>query len=232
VRGDFCLLPSPFPLLPFATLPVNVLIFDFDGTIADSFEAVLTISNRLAEEFGYPPTSPEEIEQVRDLSSREILNRSGVPFYRLPFLLRRLRVELNHEVAHLQPVTGMREALQQLKQQGHQLGIVTSNSEENVKAFLDAQDMPLLFDFIGSGLTLFGKGRVIRRIMKKYRIDPAIAFYVGDETRDIEAAKKIRLKSIAVSWGFNSSRVLAEHAPNYLIHHPAELLEVMGGRSD
>ncbi len=206
---------------------MNVLIFDFDGTIADSFNAVLGISNHLAEEFGYPPTLPDEIEQIRDLSSREILKRSGVPLYRLPFLLRRLRIELNQEVAHLHPITGIKEALQQLKQQGHQLGIVTSNSQENVKAFLEAQGMQSLFDFIGSGLTIFGKSRVIRRMLRKYRIDPTIAFYVGDETRDIEAAKKIRLKSIAVGWGFNSSRILAEHSPNFLIYHPAELLEVV-----
>ncbi len=52
--------------------------------------------------------------------------------------------------------------------------------------------------------------------------------YVGDETRDIEAAKKINSKVIAVSWGFNTKEALARHNPDFLIHQPSELLDVMG----
>ncbi len=58
-----------------------------------------------------------------------------------------------------------------------------------------------LFDFVGSGLTLFGKGRIIQRILKQQNLDPAIVFYVGDETRDIETARKIGIRVIAVGWG-------------------------------
>jgi phosphoglycolate phosphatase-like HAD superfamily hydrolase len=121
----------------------------------------------------------------------------------------------------------MKEALLELKQQGHQLGIVTSNSVENVAAFLEAQEMQGVFDFIGSGLTLFGKGKIIQRIIKQHGLDPATVIYVGDETRDIEAARKIQVRAIAVSWGFNSSQVLAEQNPDFLIHCPSELVNVV-----
>ncbi len=208
---------------------MKVIIFDFDGTIADSLEVVLTISNRLAGEFGYPPTCSQDIKRLKNLSSREILQQSKVPFFRLPFLLRRLRCELNREICTLQPVPGMKEALLNLKQQGHRLGIVTSNSRENVMAFLAAQGMEELFDFIGSGFTIFGKGKVIQRIIQQYHLEPATVFYVGDETRDIEAAKKIQIRAIAVSWGFNSREVLAEQDPDFLIHHPQELIEIVTG---
>jgi phosphoglycolate phosphatase len=206
---------------------VKEIIFDFDGTIADTFDVVLSISNCLAGEFGYPPVRPEEVKHLKNLTSREILKQSGVSLLKLPFLLRRLRVELHREICRLSPIAGIREVLQELRDKGNHLGIVTSNSRENVIAFLDAQEMGDLFDFVGSGLTLFGKGRIIQQIIKEQKLDPAIVTYVGDETRDIEAARKIGIRIIAVSWGFNSSQVLAEHHPDFLIHQPAELLEVL-----
>jgi len=207
--------------------PVKVLMFDFDGTIADSFDTVLAIANHLAAEFGYPTARPEDVEYLKDLSSREILKRSQVPWFKLPFLLLRLRVELNREVRTLTLIPGMKEALLKLKQQGHRLGIVTSNSHQNVSAFLDAQELRHLFDFIGSGLTLFGKGKIIQKIMRRYHLNREAVVYVGDETRDIEAARKVGIPIIAVSWGFNSSQALAEQHPDVLIHQPSELVELM-----
>lgn len=206
---------------------MKVIIFDFDGTIADSFEAVLKISNQLAAEFGYPKAQPEDISRLKNLSSREVVRQSKVSPFKLPFLLRRLRCELNREIHRLKPIPGMKSALLMLKQQGNQLGIVTSNSCENVAAFLQAQELSEAFDFIGSGLALFGKGRVIQRILKQNNLNPADVIYVGDETRDIEAARKIGIRVIAVSWGFNSSQVLAAEKPDFLIHEPEELLEVV-----
>lgn len=201
------------------------LIFDFDGTIADSFATVLTIANRLAAEFGFPHTSPDQVNELQHLSSREIVRRSGVSVIRLPFLLRRLRSELNQEIAHLRPIEAMPEVLWSLRLQGYRLGIVTSNSKENVTAFLAGQGLDDAFDFIDSELTLFGKGRVIRRALRQHRLQPSEVVYIGDETRDIEAARNVGIPVIAVSWGFNSAQALAAEQPDALIGHPHELLE-------
>jgi phosphoglycolate phosphatase-like HAD superfamily hydrolase len=206
---------------------VKVLIFDFDGTIADSFTAVLAIANQLAGEFGYAPIQPEDVDQLKNLSSREILQQSGVSLFRLPFLLGRLRRELKREIRQLQPIPGMQEALKSLKLRGCCLGIVTSNSKENVIAFLETHAMRSLFDFIDSGLTVFGKGSIIRHVLWRHALDPLTVVYVGDETRDIEAAHKIGISVIAVSWGFNSHQTLAAHAPDFLIRHPQELMQVI-----
>lgn len=203
---------------------MKVIIFDFDGTIADSFDLVLAISNRLAIEYGFPQVHPEEAHRLQDLSSREIVRQSGVSIFRLPFLLLRLRKELNQEIRFLKPITGIQSALQTLKQRGYHLGIVTSNSRENVQTFLHTQNLTGLFDFIGSDLTLFGKGKVIQRMIRRYQFDPAMVIYVGDETRDVEAARKIRIKVIAVSWGFSSGQVLTKHEPDRLIDQPSELI--------
>jgi len=209
------------------SFPVSVLIFDFDGTIADSLHAVVTICNRLAVEFGYPLTSPQELHRLQNLSSREIIRQSKVAAFKLPFLLRRVRLEMNHHIEELQPIAGMPPVLHQLKHQGCRLGIVTSNSSENVNTFLRIHQLEELFDFIDARLTIFGKGPVLRSVLKRYHLDPATVVYVGDETRDIEAARWIGIPIVAVSWGFNSHQALARQQPDFLIQSPDELVQVV-----
>lgn len=205
---------------------MKVLIFDFDGTIADSFEVIVRLANRLALEFGYPVVQPDEIATLQNLSSREIVRQSGIPPWKFPFLLRRLQRELNQEIGQLQLIPGMQETLLALHQRGDRLGIVTSNSCANVYAFLAAQNLTPAFEFVDSGLSLFGKGRIIQRVLHQHRLNPAEVLYVGDETRDIEAAHHIGIPVVAVTWGFNSRQALAAAQPDYLIDQPQALLHL------
>ncbi|MGA9381427.1 MAG: HAD-IA family hydrolase [Phormidium sp.] len=208
-------------------MTIKVVIFDFDGTVADTFDALVTISNNLAPEFGYLPATPEEISKIKDLTTREIIQRSGVAIYKLPFLLRKVIAELNSKIHALSPVEGMQTALFELKKQGNKLGIITSNDRENVQVFLQNNCLLDLFDFIYSGTRLFGKSRVINNFLRQANLQPGEIIYVGDETRDIEAAKKSNIKVIAVSWGFNSRKILKQQKPDFLIEHPQQLIEVI-----
>jgi len=185
----------------------KVIIFDFDGTIADTLDAIVNISNRLAADFGYKQTSLEEIAQLKNLNSREIIKQSGISIFKVPFLIRKVKAELNKEIQKLKPIPGIKEALVELKAQGNRVLILTSNSKENVIFFLEENQMQDLFDFIYSGATLFGKSKIINNILKQENLDYEQLFYVGDETRDIEAARRSYIKAIAVSWGFNSKEV-------------------------
>jgi HAD superfamily hydrolase (TIGR01549 family) len=219
------------PLLLAASLTpdrdVKIVIFDFDGTIADTFDAVLRITSKLAVELGYKPPTPEEVQRLRNLDSREIIKQSKIPLFRLPFLLKRLKTELRQEIKKLKPIPGMSDTLIQLRQRDHLLGIVTSNSQDNVKAFLATHGLDQLFSFIYSGTTLFGKGRVINRLLKQHNLDYHRVVYVGDETRDIEAAQNIQIRVVAVTWGFNSEEALLNQNPDFLIHRPLELIDVI-----
>lgn len=206
---------------------MKVVIFDFDGTLADTLDPILRISNRLAPEFGYKPVSPTEIEQLRNLSFREIVKHSEVSIFKIPLLLRRLRTDLNKEIQQVKPISGIPEVLATLKDQGIFLGILTSNSKANVTAFLQNHGLEELFSFIYSGTTILGKHKMINRVLKQAQFDPQRVAYVGDETRDIESARKSRIKVIAVGWGFSSSQALAQQNPDFLVHQPRELLQVI-----
>lgn len=206
---------------------MKLIIFDFDGTIADTFEPLITIIQRLSQEFGYKSVSPEDIDLFRSLTTREIIYQAGVSIWKLPFILRRIKKELNKDIKLVRPVQGMKEALLDLKGQGNELGIITSNSQENVELFLENNQLDTIFSFICSGTTIFGKNKVINRVLTQKNINLSDVIYVGDETRDIEAAKKSNIQVIAVSWGFNSKEILSNQNPDYLIEYPQQLIEVV-----
>ena len=208
-------------------MATKAIIFDFDGTIADTYQAIVDITNSLASEFGYKTLNQEELLFLKNLSSREIIKQSEISLFKLPFLVKRVQKELGNQIGKLTPITGMSEVLQELKKQGYILGIITSNIEENVTAFLQNNELDTCFDFIHSGTTIFGKHRIINQVIKKYHLRNTEVIYVGDETRDIRSARKSNVGIIAVGWGFNSAKVLGEHDPDYLIVKPQELLEVI-----
>lgn len=210
----------------------KIIIFDFDGTIADSLDMLVTISNRLAVQFGYKQTSQTELAQLKNLTSREIIKQSGISIFKVPFLLRKVKAEMSPGIKTLSLFSGMREALIELDNIGHKLVIISSNSKSNILAFLEHNNLENIFYYIYSGTTVFGKDKVINKFTKQENIDIADVVYVGDETRDIEAAKKSNVVAIAVSWGFNTKEALAKQNPDFLIDQPQELINVLDSLSN
>ncbi|NJM22332.1 MAG: HAD-IA family hydrolase [Richelia sp. RM2_1_2] len=205
----------------------KVIIFDFDGTIADTVDALVTIANGLAVEFSYAQITSEELVILRNLTSREIFKYSGIPLFKIPFLLKKVKRELKNKIPELKPILGIQSALIELKDNGNRLGIITSNSKGNVKEFLKINNMDSLFEFIHTGVTIFGKTTIINNVLRQKQLKTQEVIYVGDETRDIEASKKANIRVIGVTWGFNSEEALVKQNPDFLIHHPQELVELI-----
>ncbi|MDH6090249.1 HAD-IA family hydrolase [Umezakia ovalisporum] len=205
----------------------KVIIFDFDGTIADTVDALVSIANRLALEFGYIQITPDQLALLRNFTSREIIKYSGISLFKIPFLLKKVKGELKHKIREFKPIPGISAALIELQNEGYRLGIITSNSEDNVTDFLKNNELDQLFDFIYSGVTIFGKTTIINNVLRQKQLKTQEVIYVGDETRDIEASKKANIKVIAVTWGFNSPEALAKQNPDFLINQPTELLEAI-----
>lgn len=205
--------------------PLNntkVFIFDFDGTICDSFMAALSAINDQAEAFNYRKVQLSDCEKMRDWTVQEVLKSVGISNLKLPFVVRKIRKELNKEMGSLRPFKEMREALFALREKGYGIGVLTSNSEENVLQFSKKNNLEV-FDFIYSGSSIFGKDRLIKKLLKKLDISVKNAIYVGDEMRDIAAARAVGIPIVAVTWGFNSRKILETLHPDYLIDSVCEL---------
>lgn len=204
----------------------TVLLFDFDGTIVDSMTVIKTILNDLAPKYGYKNLEDNDIELLRGKSPREILTFVNLSFLKIPFIARDLKKAFRENLQNVPLVAGMKETLQTLSRQGVLFGIITSNGKENVETFLKLNGIHTV-EFVYGDVGLFGKARVIERALRENSIDKQNAVYVGDELRDIDAAKKVGIKIISVTWGFNSSEALKNASPNYLVHNPNEIVQII-----
>jgi len=201
----------------------DYIIFDFDGTIADTLELALGIYNRIAPEYNFRPAGEAERELLRTKKPQELLKTYGISRLKLLTVLLRIRKELSRHVSEIKPVIGIEAALREIRNAGFRMGILTSNSVDNVSKFLDINNLSDLFDFIYSGRSLLGKEKVIKRMLIHEQLPANRVVYVGDETRDIEASRAAGIPVIAVSWGLNRREVLATTFPDQIADKPEEL---------
>lgn len=209
----------------------KLLIFDFDGTIADTFEAGLMILNKLAGEFGFRPLQPSDIEKARDMRTRQLVKFLGIPTRKMSRIARRGSEELHGCIHSIQPLPGMPEALRELRALDYSVGIITSNTELNVHIFLRSHGLEL-FDFVRCSSKLLGKARMIRSAIRKQHVRAADILFVGDETRDIEACKKVGVRIAAVTWGYNSRRSLEAMKPDFVFEDPKELVALLANQKE
>jgi phosphoglycolate phosphatase len=204
------------------------LIFDFDGTLADTLSAIVGMVNEHAEEFHFRPLDERDVEEMRGLSNMEIIRRFNIPLVKVPGLLVRSQKELHRRMNEVHLFPGIRELILGLKADGFGLGILTSNSRENVQKLLRERDLDV-FDFIHSESNLFGKNRALHHLMKLHGLKRDEVVYVGDEARDIEACRRIPISIIAVSWGFHRREMLLGRKPDYLVDTPDEIRSIVMG---
>ncbi len=207
----------------------KLVIFDFDGTIADTFDAGVVILNKLAAEFGFRALHPKDLEKVREMRTRQLMKFLDIPTRKMSRIARRGSEELHACIHSIQPLPGMPEALRELHALGFSLGIITSNTELNVQIFLRGHDLEL-FDFVRCSSKLLGKARMIRSVIRRRHVRAADILFVGDETRDIEAAKKAGIRIAAVTWGYNTRRSLEAMKPDFVFNSPGELVALLADR--
>ncbi|NEQ55101.1 MAG: HAD-IA family hydrolase [Leptolyngbya sp. SIO3F4] len=207
---------------------MTVLIFDFDGTIADTLDTIVTITNRLAAHYGYPQTTPERLKYLRTLSTGELLAQSHVPLFQVPFLMRRVRRELRQDVNTIETFEHLNRVLSALAGDGHTMMIASSNTPSTINFFLRRHGLNQVFSEVYGNIGLLGKARSLRRIMRRHRLIPEEILYIGDETRDIEAARCQGIAVAAVSWGFSERSALEAQGPTFLVDNPDDLYQIVG----
>ena len=205
---------------------VKTVIFDFDGTVADTLDCIVNIVNKNSDNFGYKKVTKEDIPYLQGKRPREILSHLGISIFKLPSWTRKIHSDINKEIMNLKPTVNILPILSKLKEEEFQIGILTSNTQDNVRIFLEKNNIEF-FDFIYTGKSVFGKSHTINKILKEKKIEKIEVFYVCDEVRDIEAAKRSKIKTIAVSWGYNSKEALQNENPDFLIDTPYELERIL-----
>jgi phosphoglycolate phosphatase len=206
-------------------MPFRHFIFDFDGTLADSASWVMRTFNDVAARHGFRRVSDDELQMLRGRPNREIVKYLGVPAWKLPIIATDMRARIAAEIEQIKPFAGVDALLSGLFQRGAYITIVSSNSELNVRTVLGLQSATHVQRF-ECGASLFGKARQIKRAIKASAIPLAQTICVGDETRDIDAAREIGVACGAVLWGYATPDLLKAQHPDYLLENLTAVLEL------
>ncbi len=200
------------------------IIFDFDGTIADSFDY---IADFLAVEAGRPHLSGAEKDELRGHSMAAIGRLFGHSWWRLIGLFFKGRKRMHEVIGKVQPFEDMPEVIKKLHAEGHELFILSHNTVGNIHTFLHHYKLHKYFLEVYGGVGLFGKGRALKGLLKDQNIEAEDAFYIGDEARDIKAAKAANIRIVSVAWGFARPADLEALEPTAMAEKPEDIIRIL-----
>ncbi len=203
------------------------LIFDFDGTIADTFTPTVEILAQDFRKWGDRFNKVETIKDMRAMSISEVIQTIPGGWWKFLYLLFKAKRQLKKNLAQIEAYPGIVYALRTLHQQGYPLFIVTSNNRRFVKTFLRRYNLDQIFTDIIPTKGLFNKKKTLEKLILKKNLSLKNTFYVGDEIRDIVASHQANLKIISVGYGFNSLVGLQRYRPDYTVKKPIQLLDLI-----
>ena len=190
----------------------RLVIFDFDGTLADSFPLFVGVVNDLAAEFDFGRIEEHEVDRLRAYSARQMVQHLGVPLWKMPAIGAAMRRRMAGLIDRVAPFEGVDRMLGRLSEAGRALAVVTSNSEENVRRVLGAESAARI-DYYECGASVFGKRARLRKALERSGVAAHEAIAIGDEIRDLEAARRAGIAFGAVAWGYTKVESLVAHAP-------------------
>lgn len=201
---------------------LKLIIFDFDGTLADSFQCFCECLNICAQKFSFKAISDSDIPALRQMSSHEIIQRLQIPWWKQGLIARHMRRLMAERITEIQLFPDVPQALKELRAMGLELVLVTSNSKSNVRKILG----PEVFDLFARGefgVGLMGKKSRLKKVIRHFKLSATQAIYVGDEQRDAEAARALGMPFGAVGWGYTTLEKLKDSAPEHLFLEVKEI---------
>lgn len=207
--------------------PYRLAIFDFDGTLADSLPWFRASFQDMIARFDLAPVRDDEVEGLRGLSAREIMARLNVSMWQLPAIVSDMRTRKLAAASEISLFKDIPAMLDGLRRQRVRTAIVSSDSEASVRQVLGPTAARI--DRFDCGAAMFGKHWKFRRVARKLGAKPSETICIGDELRDIDAAKAAGMNSGAVAWGYALPSALQAAGPTHLFHSIDEMTQQLTG---
>jgi phosphoglycolate phosphatase len=207
----------------------KLAIFDFDGTLADTFDFFVASHNTLARRHGFAELDPARIDEYRGQEPRELMRSHGIPMWKVPFIAKDFMAMMANNVEGIRLFDGVAEALHSLSASGVDLAIVTSNSLDNVRRVVGNEVIQRI-RHVESGASIFGKRRRLERVLKTSNVDRQSAIYVGDQATDAQAAQAAGIAFGAVRWGYATPAALDRRSPAMTFSRVSDLQHIAQAR--
>lgn len=205
---------------------IKYVIFDFDGTLANSKDVFISAWNSLADKHNYRKINRSELDTLRRLPILERVKRLDFPIFKAPLIIPDFYRYYRKFSGNIKLYPGVIQMLNTLEREGYQTAIISSNSKEVIKQVLRRHRIRTISQILSSS-AIFGKDQLIRKFLKEHRLKPSEVVYVGDEQRDIVACKSAGIKVIWVSWGYDAKELIQSQNPDFLVDSPGEILDIV-----
>lgn len=205
----------------------RLAIFDFDGTLADSFPWVMGAMDDVADRFKFRRVREGELEQLRHCDAREVMRRLGIPRWKLPMIARYVRTRMAADVAQIALFPGAGEMIEELARAGVKLAVVSANGEQTIRTVLGPH--ATRFEAYAGGVSLFGKRGKLLRMTRLTGIPAGETMVIGDEIRDLNATRKARMAFGAVSWGITRPEAMAAAGAEVVFARMADIPKTVLG---
>ncbi len=204
----------------------KTVIFDFDGTIADTFELIVDVSYELS---GVSRLPASKIAPLKKLPLLVAVPKLGIRWWQIPRLLTKTRSRMLPRMGEVLLFPGVADAVAKLHASGHRLLILSSNSPQNVWVFLRAYHLDQYFEGVYGvpyGSVPF-KARGLWKVRRRLKLQASDCFYVGNEAVDIRAAEHAGMQGVAVTWSGQDKADLADAQPFAVAEKPADILDIV-----
>lgn len=208
---------------------IKYVIFDFDGTIADTMPYSFGKSLELLRKEKIDTPEKQIIKKIRSSNYIELMKEFKLSWLKIPFILRiieQTQKDLYLYIEKIRIFPGMKKFLFDLKKEGYKLAIISSNRKENIDKFIKFNKLNV-FDFVHGKTDLFGKAGYLEKFIKDFNLKKSEVIYIGDEIRDVEACKKVGIKIIGASWGLHTFEALQKNGVDYIVKKPSEILKII-----
>jgi phosphoglycolate phosphatase len=204
----------------------SLVVLDFDGTLADSFAWFCSVLNGVADRYRFRRVEAHEVEGLRLQGARAIVAHLGIPRWKLPFIARHMHALAARDAARIALFPGVPAMLAGVQEAGVALAILSSNRADTVRRVLGPENAGRIAAY-ACGASLFGKARRLRGLLALRGVPPERALCIGDEVRDLEAARALGCPFGAVAWGYTDVAALAALGPDHLFAEPDEITRLL-----
>ena len=216
-------------------MKITAVLFDFDGTLANTVPAIREGVNNTMRRYGYPLHTEEEILSFINHGPRELIRRAIPETARSAEQIDRVLADYNTEYGKVYDHTreayaGMAELVERLRRAGYRIGVLSNKQDEFVKKLAEQVLLPHSYDAargVRPGEPTKPDPLMPTELAKALGVPLSECVMVGDSDVDIATAKNAGMAHIGVSWGYRDEAFLRANGATRIAHTPEEIETIL-----
>jgi phosphoglycolate phosphatase len=201
---------------------IKLLIFDYDGVLFDTRKVAFNLIKKCCEKFLKKKITEKDFIEIYKSNFYDAMKKRGATREDIEKIKKYAMAELSKKQLHVH--SGAISAVKKLSKT-HTLAVISSNFSNVMRKNLKKAGIADNFDFIVGAEEIEDKKKKIRNLLKQTRISKPESVFITDTIGDIKEAKKAGIKTMAVTWGFHSKKILKDAKPDFVAEKSSQIVE-------